>query len=362
MKNYKKIIGLLLSAVLCIALFAGCGGESNAAFSYSDGLDENGFWAGVKAQDYIVDFDYNGILIPEHVHRVPEEDVQAEIEYILEYFAGSAMVTDREVAYGDLVNIDYVGSVDGVEFAGGSTGGNGAEVTAGSMDYIDDFLTQIIGHMPGETINVEVRFPDTYYEADLQGKDALFVTTINHIVDMTVPELTDAFVEAELSFYHGWMTVAEMQEEIRMGFQRGAIEEYIRAYLSDEVEAKSIPDALVDYQVKSMQDFYQGYADMYDITLEEFLQEYVDVSGWTELLANNQEENLRGARYSLAIQAAAEAAGIVADVDDVAAFFLEHTGTSDYAEYEEQYGMPYLMQLALQQKVIVFMIDLAVLA
>ena len=89
-------------------------------------------------------------------------------------FATTAQVTDRAVEQGDMVNIDYVGSVDGVEFDGGSTGGAGTSVMAGATNYIDDFLTQIIGHMPGETIDVNVTFPEVYHSADLAGKEAVF--------------------------------------------------------------------------------------------------------------------------------------------------------------------------------------------
>ena len=106
---------------------------------------------------------------------VPEEKGN-EIEY--------NHITDRVVAKDDYVNIDFVGSVDGVPFDGGSTGGQGTIVQAGSTNYIDDFLDQIIGIKPGETVDVNVTFPDSYGEASLAGKKALFVTTVNYIVEI----------------------------------------------------------------------------------------------------------------------------------------------------------------------------------
>lgn len=89
--------------------------------------------------------------------------------------------TSLTVEDGDTVNIDYVGSVDGVEFDGGSTNGAGTELTIGSGVYIDDFEEQLIGAHPGDTVNVNVTFPDDYQQEDLQGKDALFVVTVNGI-------------------------------------------------------------------------------------------------------------------------------------------------------------------------------------
>lgn len=89
--------------------------------------------------------------------------------------------TSLTVEDGDTVNIDYVGSIDGVEFDGGSTNGQGTDLTIGSGLYIDDFEEQLIGSHPGDTVDVNVTFPEDYNSEDLQGKDALFVVTINGI-------------------------------------------------------------------------------------------------------------------------------------------------------------------------------------
>ena len=87
------------------------------------------------------------------------------------------------VVDGDTVNIDYVGTVDGVEFDGGSTQGMGTDLVIGSGSYIDDFEDQLIGAHPGETVEVNVTFPDDYYSTDLAGKDAVFTVTINGIYE-----------------------------------------------------------------------------------------------------------------------------------------------------------------------------------
>lgn len=91
--------------------------------------------------------------------------------------------TSLEVADGDTVNIDYVGTVDGVEFDGGNTQGAGTQLTIGSGSYIDDFEEQLIGHHVGETVKVQVTFPEDYGKEDLNGKDAVFEVTINGIYE-----------------------------------------------------------------------------------------------------------------------------------------------------------------------------------
>lgn len=89
--------------------------------------------------------------------------------------------TSLTVEDGDTVNIDYVGTVDGVEFEGGSTNGNGTDLVIGSGNYIDDFEDQLIGSHPGDTVEVQVTFPEDYGQEKLNGKDAVFTVTINGI-------------------------------------------------------------------------------------------------------------------------------------------------------------------------------------
>ncbi len=88
------------------------------------------------------------------------------------------------VENGDTVNIDYVGSVDGVQFDGGNTQGMGTDLVIGSGSYIDDFEEQLIGAHPGDTVEVNVTFPDPYKNnTDLSGKEAVFTVTVNGIYE-----------------------------------------------------------------------------------------------------------------------------------------------------------------------------------
>ena len=99
-----------------------------------------------------------------------------------------------------------------------------------SPPYIDDFLEQLIGHMPGETVNVEVTFPVPYpNNPDLAGKDALFVTEINYTTEYADPEFTDDFVKENLYGTYGLSTVAEVREYIENSIREESITQYIKA-------------------------------------------------------------------------------------------------------------------------------------
>ena len=96
---------------------------------------------------------------------------------------GSSYSTDSPLTVedGDTVNIDYVGSIDGVEFDGGNTQGMGTDLVIGSGSYIDDFEDQLIGAHPGDQVDVYVTFPEDYGVEELNGKEALFQVTVNGI-------------------------------------------------------------------------------------------------------------------------------------------------------------------------------------
>jgi trigger factor len=97
----------------------------------------------------------------------------------------TSLLTDTSLAVedGDTVNIDYTGYIDDVAFDGGSTDGSGTDLVIGSGSYIDDFEEQLIGHNVGDTVSVEVTFPEDYGVDDLNGKDAVFEVTINGIYE-----------------------------------------------------------------------------------------------------------------------------------------------------------------------------------
>jgi len=326
--------------------------------SHKDALDEDGFFKGVKALEHVEMFNYHAFEIPNDVHFVADDVIQSEIDYIVSENPSSVQILDRAVVDGDTVNIDYTGTVDGVEFAGGSTDGMGADVTIGVTQYIDDFLEQLIGHKPGDIVDVEVTFPDDYGEESLQGKDALFVTAINYIVDT---ELTDDYVAESLYPYYGWTTVEEMKAGLRSDIQKYNIQQYLKQYFTTEVVVNSVPDQLMEFQESAMLSFYQEYAEYYGVEIEELLSQE-GLSSVEELLESYYDTNLSNAVNVLVIIAIAEDAGFRISDDELAEYFFRYEGSDDYSMYVEQYGLPYVKHNVLCQKVMDYVIDNAVLA
>ena len=112
---------------------------------------------------------------------VTSADSASETDADTDTAAGYSTDASLTVENGDTVNIDYVGTVDGTEFDGGSTGGMGTDLTIGSGLYIDDFEDQLVGSHPGDEVEVTVTFPEDYGKEDLNGKEAVFDVTVNGI-------------------------------------------------------------------------------------------------------------------------------------------------------------------------------------
>ena len=86
-----------------------------------------------------------------------------------------------EIKKGNTINLDFVGTINGEEFEGGNTKGEGTDLVVGSGMYIDGFEEQLYGAHPGDTIDVKVTFPKDYDEVSLREKEAVFKVTINGI-------------------------------------------------------------------------------------------------------------------------------------------------------------------------------------
>lgn len=317
-------------------------------FAYSDGLDENGYWSGIRALDYVtLPEDYASIPLKKADIEPTEEDVQSQIDSLLSQNTTTQQITDRAAADGDTVNIDYVGTVDGEEFSGGNTNGRGTLVTAGSDAYIDDFLTQIIGHTPGETFNVEVTFPDPYENnPDLAGKDAVFVTTINYIQgDKQVPELTDEFV-SQTAALADYGTAQGMKDTIRTSMENNKADNYVLQKVLDACQFSEFPADLVDQLVNVSMAQFESQASAYGLDMEtaRSMMGYDSEDAQREAMTASAQEQLKTV---VMLEAIAKAEGLTVDEDALTNYFSTNVGTSDYSAYQTYYGRGYLCQAVL---------------
>lgn len=328
-----------------------------ASFTYSDGFDENGYLKGVTAADYVtLPEDYADITIDAALGEVTDEDVSEYINSnILSSFATTEQITDRAAAMGDTVNIDYVGTVDGVEFDGGSTQGQGADLLLGSHRYIDDFEEQIAGHTPGETFDVNVTFPEDYLSTDLAGKDAVFSTTLNYISETVTPELTDAWVQENLSEAMGFTDVASLKDFMtrQIAFSKQYTDVYTALH-EKAVFADELPESASDYFRNVLLYRVYSYAQNYGTTMTTLLSSGMFGTTYdsVDAFAADCEDMIRSSlEQTLLLQAVAEKTGLKCDTETLNTQFTVHFGYTDPSPLVSLYGENYVKYQLLDQMV-----------
>lgn len=137
--------------------------------------------------------EYKGLKLTKTESSVTKKDVEDEIERVLDRHSKMNAVAGATVEDGDIVLIDYIGSVDGEEFPGGSA--EKYPLGIGSDTFIPGFEEQLKGHKDGEDVTINVTFPEDYHAEDLKGKDAKFEVHIGEVRKKELPELTDDYVK-----------------------------------------------------------------------------------------------------------------------------------------------------------------------
>lgn len=334
-----------------------------ADFSFSDAFDENGYLKGVTATDYVtLPDDYADITISADLGQVSDDDINDYIDSnVLSNFATTNEVKDRAAADGDTVNIDYVGRIDGVAFDGGDTKGSGADLTLGSGTYIDDFEDQIVGHTPGETFDVTVTFPEDYGNEDLNGKEAVFETTLNYIKESVTPELTDDWVKENLGESMSLNSVDELKAFVKstMLYDNQASDVYTS--LHDKASyADELPQTALDYYRDVL--LYRIYtnAQKYGTDMNTLLSSGMMGSSYDSVdayLADANDSIKSITQRALLMQAVAEKTGFKCDTATMNADFGRYYGTTDPSQYVSAYGENYIKMNVLQSDVMQNLID-----
>ena len=346
----KKFATIALAVVLSMGILTGCGSSKKAAeattevkeetVDYGQGLNEDGTLEGEKATDDVTVFDYSALKIPKKEVKVSDSDVQTEIDTI---FSSYNLVTDRKVKKGDTVNIDYKGMIDGKEFDGGTA--SGASLKIGSGTFVDGFENQLIGKMPGETVQVKVTFPKDYQGKEVAGKDAVFETTINYIDE--TPKLTDKFVKEKLSDRYGYTTVKEMKKTIRDEIFKTNKTDYIWNHMIEKSKFKEIPDELINDRVDVLVNGLKAQLKASNYTLKDYLSAYgiEDEATLRDQYKSSCESTVKV--FLIADAIAADKKISVTD-EDVKAYF----NGEDTAQYEKQYSKAYINRIVLNNLVI----------
>ena len=372
MKHLRSAAALAAALALAVTA-AGCGASSSSSqatssaalgpaanydyqnFTYSQGLTAEGRWEGVRALDYVtLPEDFAAIPLKKADIEPTEEDIQSLWDNLLESNRIQQPVTGRAAEEGDIANIDYSGTVDGVVFTGGTA--EGYDLTLGSGTFIPGFEDQIVGHNIGDSFDVTVTFPDDYGDSTdeagntitLSGKEAVFRVTLNSLAVSVLPEATDAWVEENFGASNDLHTVAELDQYFHDNLYTSNLTNAVVDYLTENSQVSSIPDVVRNYQVCSQLSYYNSYASMFGYeTLDEFLSGFMGYDNADALLADTEQDVLNSCNQLLIFQAVAESLDLAPTDAELEA----------YASYTESMGEGYVHLLALQDRVLATLRD-----
>lgn len=349
-----KVIEYIIGGLVILAIVAGIGAavvkRANrvvASDDYSAGLDSNGYITAAKAEDILLP-DYRNISVSLSEIEYSEEDIQKDIESALN--SNKIMNTDSSltVAEGDEVNIDYVGSIDGVEFEGGTAQGYNLEIGSGA--FIPGFEDQIIGASVGSNFDITVTFPEDYSE-ELAGKDAVFNITVNGINELG--EFNDEFVAEYLGEYAD--TVEGYKQYLKDSHYDENLENWLANYLESNTEMinydkkylKTLKSTMRNDDEKSYETMGQIYEQYYGSNPYDSFESYMEMTE-DEYAVDVEERAKEAYKNNLLYQAILQTEG--ANVD--ATYYDEVKGEGAYETAVANYGVPHTLQSVFKDKVI----------
>lgn len=251
------------------------------------------------------------IALDKYMAEVPAEEVEKALNYIANSRKETTKVEDgRASQKGDTTVIDFVGSVDGVEFQGGK--GNNYPLELGSNSFIPGFEDQLIGKKAGDKVDVKVKFPENYHAKDLAGKDAVFAVEIKELRAPKAVEINDEFAKS-LGEESLDKLKASIAERIKADYEAASKMKLKRQLLDilDKNYNFDVPQSLVDAEYKSIVDQYEQ-AKKYNQ-----LDESEKAKSEEDLLAEYKDIAVRRVKLGLLLSEIGQNAKVTITADDI---------------------------------------------
>lgn len=377
MRKLNRGIAIVLAMAMTVSMATGCGDKKEVTGSLDSATKTDadaaesgsGETSDLTIDEYIAKYaagvtlgDYKGIEYEYAPAEVTDEDVQNQVDS----FVSSCTTYDEDktsaAKNGDIVNIDFVGTVDGEEFEGGNTEGAGYDLTLGSGSFIDDFEEQVEGHKAGDTFDVNVTFPENYGNEELNGKDAVFKTTLNFIKIPVEAEYNDDLVAANTSYKTTAEYEASIREELNASNEATALSSAQNVVMTSVINKATIENVSED-EVNDLADEIitqlKTQASTYGIEFTTFISYYYgfsDEASFQEYVVEVCEESVK---EKMVVCAIAQTENITIDADEEEAYIekLAEDNGATVDAVKEQYSSEDLMYYTLADKVMTFLLE-----
>lgn len=294
----------------------------------------------IKVSKYVTLGNYIGIEASAAEPVVEDGLVDMYIQlYVLPQNAESEVVENGTVEIGDIANIDFTGYLDGEAFDGGT--GTGYDLMIGSHQFIDGFEDGLVGVKAGETVSLDLAFPDPYdTNPALSGEPVVFEVTVNSITRQNLPEYTDEFVQS-LNI-EGCTTKKDFEDYLYNSFYDSEVQTYentIENTLTDTIMSECTfeepPAEMVDRFYQNLVDSMTAQATVQSMTLVQYMQMYYGM-GADEYEAQFRQTAVTTAQQYIMYQAIADAEGLNPTDEQIQEEISSRVEAYNY-ESEEEY-------------------------
>lgn len=367
----KKNFTLFVALVSAAALLTACGDKASdnsteeataavteAADTEADTQAETGVDLSNLETQTLLDTDletclalgeYKGVTAEVAAVEITDEDVENRLAGLYAQDPMMVDVTDRAVESGDTVNIDYVGKyADTLEaFQGGTA--QGALLTIGSHSYIDGFEDGLIGVNIGDTVDLNLTFPENYGAADLAGKDVIFTVTVNGI-QTAEAEPSDEWVASQnlddVTDLEGFKVhLKEQLTQEALSDRDDTVQNTVLETVMNNTTFNEVPEKLYNRYYKQQYEAINYYTQLYaastgtQLTADEFVNLTMQNNG----IAGTAEEYIKNmvdqtTKQFMMLQAIADKEGIEvtdADIDEYLHNAYDNAATTAYSSFEE---------------------------
>ncbi len=364
----KGIAMLLICGMTVMTFMSGC--------SQDNGADGSGSAEGetIEAKTLLESTDYDVkdyvTLMDDYMNLSVELDSDYEVteaavnDYIensvLPYYPVYTKGDKTTVESGDVVNIDYTGTLNGEEFDGGSA--TGYNLTIGSGSFIDGFEDGLIGANVGDSLDLNLTFPEDYPSEDMAGKDVVFHVTVNGIMnasDATLDTIDDAYVTQNFSAY-GLSTVDDLNT-----YFTSALTSQYESEKQNDLQTKvmeqlvsgctvELPEGLLDERTQQVIDQTQAAAEEAGVTYEEYISTYYGYSTEDEFktfVTETLQEQLEQELILEAIVADQDISINTVDFDNFVSNYVSYYGFDDADAFYEAYGGEAFVQLSYAENI-----------
>ena len=359
----KKVVVVMLCAMMAVTAL-GCGNKKNNAIEGTEAAEAENSTENAEStsaveyeslsydlnpSDYVTLCDYSKVPVTiTGDYDVDDQDAKDYFEQMFSYYGPFYVADDTKttVGEGDIVNVDYVGKLDGEAFDNGSAEDQNIDVdnncSAGSQSssFIDGFTDDLKGASVGDVIDSDVTFPDNYGNADLAGKQVVFTFTVNSIQkEMTLDDVDDEFAQKQFQAD----TVDDMYAQIKTFLENTASSNKdsdtyaaVQQYLLDNCKV-DIPEDYLTARVNDYEkQFVQNNCDGDDSKLEDYVSKQYNMT-----LDEVRQEWRSGMEKNISMEfitgAIAEKEGTELDEDGFSSYVQTLMSSNNFSSEEDLY-------------------------